>query len=418
MFISFISLSPLPLNFIPVQVPFNLLSLFPPFFFSPKSDIYTLCIPINTPSQQAILIVRIGILRKIVTFYKTSSKTFNFCSFGMASKPVVVAKQLSELLREQQEPFVLEEVSFSCWSCNSNRLLKRSATSGLKRGRKVLPNCSKTVRALFNKLVSIHSHRIKNSVSGDGDFSVTEIQSQMSYRDGEESDRFSSASSTTVFDSCSESDAEEAPNSSERDNILDTADTCQSCNIVPRDHENAIGSQTNGSLSVHKSINLDGGLLAHNKRKKHKAKVMRPVASSTSKLRKSTKVEDVDLLVHTSPQYLKSMRVLQQKNQLLFDCVREAVDVTHVWRKRRRRRRLREVLGPEELGKLLSESVVTWSKQSEETNTTLLLNFDFFDSIEEWSDFEFHIREISMQIVDSILDDIVNEIVTDMIELC
>uniref|UniRef100_A0A5B7ARN1 DUF4378 domain-containing protein n=1 Tax=Davidia involucrata TaxID=16924 RepID=A0A5B7ARN1_DAVIN len=127
-----------------------------------------------------------------------------------------------------------------------------------------------------------------------------------------------------------------------------------------------------------------------------------------------TGVSELQELVgsNTSSQYLKSKRVLQQTKQLLFDCVREVVD-THVW-KNRRQQHFRELLGPEELEKLLCENISTWSKLSgDDTNrTTQLLHLD---SLKEWSDFELQIKEIGMQIGDTILEDITNKIVIDMI---
>ena len=75
----------------------------------------------------------------------------------------------------------------------------------------MIPNCSKIVKAVFNKLVLVSSNqKLKNSASGKGNSSVGD-------REKAESDRFSSASSTTVFHSCLESDAEDGPNSLQKD---------------------------------------------------------------------------------------------------------------------------------------------------------------------------------------------------------
>uniref|UniRef100_A0A5B7AMZ4 Uncharacterized protein n=1 Tax=Davidia involucrata TaxID=16924 RepID=A0A5B7AMZ4_DAVIN len=140
-------------------------------------------------------------------------------------KPVA-AKQLQELLLEQQEPFILESYLLErgyCLKNNLNSAVSLPVCSGnsskfLKR-EKVIPYCSKIVRAVFNKLI------MKNSKS-----SVTEIGT--SNQDFAESDRFSSASSTTVFNSCSDSDIEDTSSSSPKDQIWATADTCQALRLV------------------------------------------------------------------------------------------------------------------------------------------------------------------------------------------
>jgi hypothetical protein len=113
---------------------------------------------------------------------------------------------------------------------------------------------------------------------------------------------------------------------------------------------------------------------------------------------------------HPSPQLLKSKRVLQQTNQLLFDCVREVVE-SHA-KKERGKQHYKKFLGPEELGKLICERITSWGIQDgDETNTNY-----FLDSVEEWRAFEQQKREIEFDIGDTILEEIKNEIVTEMID--
>ncbi|GMP45543.1 hypothetical protein CsSME_00014038 [Camellia sinensis var. sinensis] len=142
-------------------------------------------------------------------------------------------KQLGELLQEKQEPFILElylfekgyvrnnfnsETSFHCCSGNPSRFLKRSACWGdLSKRKKAIPSCSKNVKLLFNKIVSISNHKLRNSVSGERKSSVGETS--RSNQQTAESDRFSSAGSTTVYNSCSEIDIEDGPNSLQTDCI-------------------------------------------------------------------------------------------------------------------------------------------------------------------------------------------------------
>lgn len=121
-------------------------------------------------------------------------------------KPVV-AKQLGELLQEQQEPFILEiylhEKGYS----------KKSASWGPKnKRRKVIPSCSNVViKTVFKKLVESFRNTRKakiNSASGDGNHSDREIGRRIDQGTAD-SERFSSASgTTTLFQSCSGSDTE------------------------------------------------------------------------------------------------------------------------------------------------------------------------------------------------------------------
>lgn len=129
---------------------------------------------------------------------------------SLMTKPVV-AKQLGELLQEQQEPFILEIYLLE------KGYLKKSANWGPKNK----SSCSKIVKAVFNKLVlSIRNTRKpKNSASGDGSHGVWEI-GRRSNQDTVDSDRFSSASGTTVFHSCSGSDTDDRTGSLQPDSVL------------------------------------------------------------------------------------------------------------------------------------------------------------------------------------------------------
>ncbi|XAR61992.1 hypothetical protein NMG60_11016561 [Bertholletia excelsa] len=84
-------------------------------------------------------------------------------------------KQLGELLREQQEPFVLEaylldrgfsrkELSSRSFSGNSKSFLTRSASLNLNK-KSVIPSCSKIVKAVLNKLgTGVNKQRKRDSV--------------------------------------------------------------------------------------------------------------------------------------------------------------------------------------------------------------------------------------------------------------
>ncbi|XP_057469242.1 uncharacterized protein LOC130758375 [Actinidia eriantha] len=342
----------------------------------------------------------------------------------MASSKPAIAKQLGELLQEQQEPFILEiyllergylknvnpNTGSRCCSSISSSFLKSSAGLGLSRRRKVIPNCSKIVKAVFNKLVSVSSNqKLKNSASGKGNFSVWDQEKA-------ESDRFSSASSTTVFNSCSESDAE--------DGVSATEDSCLASKLAILNEKKRWlqrklqwrsreeDSKELSSVSVLEDIPSNEDSPRHDNRQRN-AKTRDSIhAVSFSKFIFQTSVDEPKGYDHSS-QYVIDRRALQQSKQPLFDCVRELVG-TGGWKNGRRQQSV-EFPGAEELVKLLYEDIRTWSKLSgNETNTTHMLNSNFMAPVGEWSDFETQTREISAEIGDAILEDISKAIVVDM----
>lgn len=141
----------------------------------------------------------------------------------MASTTAKPAKQLGELLQEQQEPFSLDayliergyvkksinsktEGNCGFFNVNSSKFLRRSTTSGLDKSRKA----SKTWRAICKKLVFTNESKSFNKSTCDvkvAEFSVNKMPRNS--QEVAESNRFSSASSTTVYNSCSESDDKE-----------------------------------------------------------------------------------------------------------------------------------------------------------------------------------------------------------------
>lgn len=140
----------------------------------------------------------------------------------MASTPPKPLKQLGEFLQEQQEPFILEvyllergclkkrlnsEGNFSCCQRNSTKFLKRSVSCGLNKENNGIPRWSKLLKAVYKMLDSIkEDQRAKSSENIKEEYHVTAMVEDD--KEVKESDRFSSASSTTVFNSCSETEEE------------------------------------------------------------------------------------------------------------------------------------------------------------------------------------------------------------------
>lgn len=112
-------------------------------------------------------------------------------------------------------------------------------------------------------------------------------------------------------------------------------------------------------------------------------------------------------------QYSMNRRALHETRQLLIDCVREVIENE---RKRddKAGQQLKKVLGADELWKLVCENVWLWSQHSiDETNILHLLSCDFMDSLQQWScGCDQEKNEITMEIGDAILEDIVTQIVT------
>lgn len=125
--------------------------------------------------------------------------------------------------------------------------------------------------------------------------------------------------------------------------------------------------------------------------------------------------KDLEEIVGTNvSQVLKSKRALHKTKQLLFDCVREiAASIPRT--NEGQTGNCKQLLGAEELGNLICQNMKEWGQQAgDKTNLTHLLTSDYMKSIKEWSDFEPHMKDISFEVADAILDCINHEIVTDM----
>lgn len=104
-----------------------------------------------------------------------------------------------------------------------------------------------------------------------------------------------------------------------------------------------------------------------------------------------------------SPQYLRCKRLLQQRNQLLFDSVKEALE-TH-GRKGERDKYAQDIAHPEDMKKII------YKQTGDFANIAHKMNFDFSSTLEDWSDFQQLERKIGMKIGDAIMDEILKETV-------
>ena len=149
-------------------------------------------------------------------------------------------KRLAEFLKEQQEPFILEvhllERGFSRkWRVDRNRngefnngnssKLKRSESYG-SNSRKSGLAFTKVLTAVCKKLAFYNESKITRDYEDRHD----EVGVAGSARVGQ-TEHFSSASSSTVFNSCSDIDEDDASGSSHKDQPLCRSETWNACNI-------------------------------------------------------------------------------------------------------------------------------------------------------------------------------------------
>lgn len=113
--------------------------------------------------------------------------------------------------------------------------------------------------------------------------------------------------------------------------------------------------------------------------------------------------------------HLNSKRVLQQRRQLLFDCVKEVIESCE--REDKARKHKNSATGREEVGKIIIyEKMVGWGRaRGNETNVDELLCSYCSETEEEWRDYAKHRMEISLEVGDALMEDISNEIVADLI---
>ncbi|KAL1546867.1 acetylglutamate kinase [Salvia divinorum] len=263
-------------------------------------------------------------------------------------------KLLGEFLQEQQEPFTLEVY-----------LLERGyARCSLKtRRRQAIPNCSELVRAVFSRILL---HKIKNPRKND---------------DTNHEDEFSS---TTFYSSCSDVEDE-------------------------RSMEEDCDKQLS-PISVLEETESEASPLHQRQYKFKKAKGESSKSISQRRSKHKTAPKFQECMEHSQDyQYTINKRALQQTKKLLVDCVREVIENEGGGGKQ-----LKKILGAEELWKAVCENVWLWSQESiHENNISHIVRCDFMASLGEWGfDSHQHKDEVSMEVGDAILEDIINEIIS------
>ncbi|XP_019437881.1 PREDICTED: uncharacterized protein LOC109343846 isoform X2 [Lupinus angustifolius] len=366
----------------------------------------------------------------------------------MASATLKSQKRLAEFLKEQQEPFTLEvyllERGYSQkWNSksklDSHKSIERSVSTCLNRKIKSLSPIFKVLSTLHRKISCHNKSSIVTKDSSNRSEHVCISNEACSFDlKVVETERFSCSTSSTVFLSCSDIDEDETSLLAHSDKPQFSPDTCRVstlCNIeVQSQHGNHHQICIEGSTfpltqyQNNRTLNHD---VSGKEKRIHSCGVVAPKKITEesllstalwSLLTHSTKKENYSMdlrenLGSNVSKILKSKRVLHKTKQLLFDCVRE-ITIT-LPRKDYGQGGNKIFMGPEELGNIICQRTKEWSKKGagDETNLTHLLTLDYLNSINEWSKFEQHVKDVSIEIADAILECVNDEIVSDMIEI-
>ncbi|TYH65057.1 hypothetical protein ES332_D06G030500v1 [Gossypium tomentosum] len=309
----------------------------------------------------------------------------------MASRtiPSKPARQLGELLEEQQEPFILE-VYLSEKGCGAKNLTPIHGGSTKNKTKKGIPKHIPKVLKLIpcNKFFTSKGLRRTNNPNDE---------------DGK-TDTFS-CSALCNSSSDSEIDEEEASSSSMSSKMAEKAvvdtnmeDTKQHS---PQSVLEAMSTST-GSNTMQKSFILP------------KLITEESILSATlwNLLLQTTDSEQSS----GSSSFSMSKRVLQQTKQLLLDCVRELVDHNNGCMKEGKGKRY---LGSEEIGNVICEKIKGWGKQrGDETNIQEMLELDVIETKQEWEGFEIesYKKEMGICIGNAIVEELISDVVMDMID--
>lgn len=337
-------------------------------------------------------------------------------------------RRLAELLNEQQEPFVLEiyllergyrirkgleleDRIFGCCSSNKNRIYKNNSN---KQYLKNYMQFTGIARAVLSKLVWRKGRRTK----GKGEAAV------------ESAGRCSSASCSTTLstNTWSESDTD--------GEIISMESPAKNQNNHEESAPNRLRTQWRfvgenkqcSPVSVLDEIDLLQAIPVYNVTQPHER-----TPAKSNRFQRKVSDEAIlsaslwELLVQFRerpkqqgkrkpfPEYMNSKKALQQNRQLLFDCVREAVEMGSQQKSSCSSREKGLKMGPEGIGKIICQNLKVWGKLcADQTNIKQVLKMDLLE--DEWGGFEVWKREIVAEIGNGIIDDITDQIISDMID--
>ncbi|OWM80621.1 uncharacterized protein LOC116193169 [Punica granatum] len=358
-------------------------------------------------------------------------------------------KHLRELLQEQQEPFVLD-VYLSERGYAPRRGSMSYGEVGKKQKRKRTGWFSKLLTGLCDRMVAIHGGNKNKQQSRDREGECGGVCRDN--RETAELDRFSSASSSTVYYSCSNSDPDEKPHpvrgarvpldrrsSHQYDEPREVEVNQVETNIQWRPRNNIklqpsiapeITSDTSAEQYGNKSWRQDLQVFSAWQEADDSTcrlglpkKITEDSLSSASAFeilyhckqdRTSFAQSTQPLGLKASPNYLNSRRVLQQTKQLLFDCVKEVIETYR--RKDNAGKKKNSDIEPDQIEKIICEKIVGWGRtRGNEMSIDELVYLDYLETVEEWEDCVQQKMQISLEIGDALMEDISNEMVAEMI---
>ncbi|KAK8683986.1 hypothetical protein V6N13_040024 [Hibiscus sabdariffa] len=314
------------------------------------------------------------------------------------------ARQLGELLQEQQEPFAIA-VYLSEKRCGrknltsihshggSGKFLNKSGCDKNK-GSKSIPNFPKALKVIVcNKFFAIRGLKTKNSNDEDGNNQETA-----------EADRFSSCNSSSDSDIDEASmftDNPKAPElHAEREEKadVDTKSTCMEHkpqSVLEATYTSTDSNTRQKSFILPKLITEESIMSATLWGLLHQTRV-----------REQSSCEGLEDL---------EASVWQQTKQLLLDCVRELV-VDHKYNSGQGKAK-EGFMGSEEIGNAICQQIRGWG---DETSIQEMLELDVMESKEEgWSDFRIGSakREMTLLLGNAIVEEITSEVAMDMINM-
>ncbi|CAK8568395.1 unnamed protein product [Lathyrus sativus] len=325
----------------------------------------------------------------------------------MASPSPKPEKKLSEFLNEQQEPFILE--LYLLERSNSSKTLSSTSPKNFE---KPTSSCfsNKKRKPLFpfcKILTCVHKKKleaaIKNSYTTNKhpNIGVThEANNGDQTQTAMETDRFSTARSSTMFYSCSDIDDEEEDRTSfssrKYHNTLFSSDTV--CNIGIQSQQNPDNRKCHQRCVkvcvTHETLNKDVCV------KKITEESLLSAAIFSSLIQ--TAKRDQKNYTKQLRQILEHKRVLYKTKKLLFDCVKE-------FTKNMKKKDCKQLMGGEKLGKIIWKRIRKEGGGNYETNISNLLNLDYLESMNEWSEFKTEMKDISIEIADAILERVMKD---------
>ncbi|XP_020236130.1 uncharacterized protein LOC109815744 isoform X1 [Cajanus cajan] len=329
----------------------------------------------------------------------------------MASATPKPQKRLTDFLKEQQEPFILElflpERGYSKrWSLNGD------SETASKKKRALLP-FYQLLKALYNKLAihketknilsKVHDQRNNHEALVDH---IVQFSSHRSSDTDEEGTSILSREDQHLF--YSHTLCNMGPHRRQRQRCIEGGPELlrkiPGCR-VPNVREDVRRMQ--------QRIRSCGVILPKNIREDSLLSAAIWSGLLDESITKGNCTRELGVLLRRTndvSRMLKSKRVLHRIKKMVFDCVKDIAITLPT--EEDRTKSYKQVMGPPEIRQRTKE----WDQQAfGGGNRTNLLTLDYLNSIMEWSNFEPHVKDISVEITDAILDNIKIEIVIEMI---